>query len=112
MEYSKEQRMAMAKVLLDIQSVDKHIDPRETIYFEKVKDNLNLTAQDHYEVFHLNTLKCLSMIKSLDDSQKGVFAQMMREMILADKYIDPVEASCFYDICEFINVSGVGLSVK
>lgn len=109
MEFTKEQKMAMAKVLLDIMSVDEDIDTRETNYFEKVKDTLGLTAQDHFEALHLNTLKSLSVIKKMNSNQKKDFAVMMREMILADEFIDPNEAVSFYDICDFIHANGVGL---
>ena len=112
MEYTKEQKMAMSKVLLDIVSIDGNIDARETIYFENVKEMLNLTANDHFNILHLNTLKCLSVIKSMSVEQKTEFAKMMRNMILADKYIAPDEADSFYDICEFININGVGLSIE
>lgn len=101
----------MSKVLLDIVSVDEHIDARETLYFETVKDTLQLTTQDHYDVLHLNTLKCLSVIKSMPLEQKTDFAQMMRNMIIADRFIDPNEAVSFYDICEFLHINGVGLSM-
>lgn len=111
MEYTKDQKMAMSKVLLDIVSVDEHIDARETLYFETVKDTLQLTTQDHYDVLHLNTLKCLSVIKSMPLEQKTDFAQMMRNMIIADRFIDPNEAVSFYDICEFLHINGVGLSM-
>ena len=111
MEYTKEQKMAMSKVLLDIVSVDGNIDVRETMYFENVKEILNLTANDHFNILHLNTLKCLSIIKSMTVEQKTEFAEMMRNMILVDKYIAPNEADSFYDICEFINIKGVGLSM-
>lgn len=110
MEYTKEQKMAMSKVLLDIVSVDEHIDARETLYFEKVKDLLELSTQDHFDVLHLNSLRCLSIIKTLSAPQKTEFAKMMREMILADEFIDPNEAVSFYDICEFVHVNGVGLA--
>lgn len=110
MEHTKEQRMAMAKVLLEILSVDENIDSRETMFFERIKDRLDLTAQDHFEVLQLNTLKCLSIIKTMDYDQKMVFAQMMKGMILADEFIDPNEAVAFYDICEFVCLTGIGLS--
>ena len=112
MEYTKEQKMAMSKVLLDIVSVDEHIDARETLYFEKVKNVLDLTTQDHFDVLHLNTLKSLSIIKTMLAEQKMEFATMMREMILADEFIDPNEAISFYDICDFIQVTGVGLTAE
>lgn len=111
MEYTKEQKMAMSKVLLDIVSVDEHIDVRETMYFETVKELLQLTTQDHYDILHLNTLKCLCIIKSMTTEQKTEFANMMRNMIIADKFIDPNEAVSFYDICEFIHINGIGLSM-
>lgn len=101
----------MSKVLLDIVSVDEHIDVRETMYFETVKELLQLTTQDHYDVLHLNTLKCLCIIKSMTTEQKTEFANMMRNMIIADKFIDPNEAVSFYDICEFIHINGIGLSM-
>lgn len=111
MEYTREQKMAMSKVLLDILSIDEHIDSRETLYFEKVKELLNLSTQDHYDILHLNTLKCLSIIKSMGEDHKQGFVQMMREMIISDGMIDPNEARSFYDICELIHITGVGLSV-
>ena len=102
----------MSKVLLDIVSVDEHIDARETLYFETVKDMLELTTQDHFYILHLNTLRCLSIIKSMTIEQKIGFTQMMREMIIADRFIDPNEAVSFYDICEFIHINGVGLTIN
>jgi uncharacterized tellurite resistance protein B-like protein len=111
MEYTKEQKMAMSKVLLDIVSVDEHIDARETMYFESIKQTLQLTTQDHFDILHLNTLKCLSIIKSMTIEQKTEFATMMRKMIIVDEYIDPNEASSFYDICEFIHINGIGLTM-
>lgn len=111
MEYTKDQKMAMAKVLQDIVSIDEHIDARETMYFENVKEMLQLTTQDHFDILHLNTLKCLSIIKLMTVEQKTEFATMMRNMIIVDKYIDPNEAASFYDICEFIHINGIGLSM-
>lgn len=111
MEYTKDQKMAMSKVLLDIVSVDEQIDARETMYFETIKNALQLTTQDHFDILHLNTLKCLSIIKAMSVEQKTDFATMMRNMIIADRFIDPNEAVSFYDICEFIHINGVGLSI-
>ena len=111
MDYTKDEKMAMAKILLDIVSVDEHIDARETMFFENVKDMLKLSTQDHFDILHLNTLKCLSIIKSMTIEQKTDFATMMRNMIIVDKYIDQREATSFYDICEFIHINGIGLTM-
>ena len=104
--------MAMSKILLDIVSIDENIDARETMYFENIKEMLGLTAQDHFDILHLNTLKCLSIIKLMTVEQKNEFATMMRNMIIVDKYIDQNEAASFYDICEFIHINGIGLSMN
>ena len=82
------------------------------MYFENVKELLDLTTQDHYDILHLNTLKCLSIIKLMTIEQKTEFATMMRKMIIADGYIDPNEATSFYDICEFIHINGIGLTME
>lgn len=97
----------MSKVLLEIVSIDEHLVARETLYFEKVKDVLELSTKD---LLYLNTLRCLSIIKTLSAPQKVELAKMMRGMILADEFIDPNEAVSFYDICEFVHVNGVGLT--
>lgn len=112
MEYTKEQKRAMSKILLDIACVDENIDARETLYFESIKERLQLTTQDHFEILHLNSLNCLNIIKLMTSEQKFEFAKMMRNMILADRIVDPNEAVSFYNICEFINVNGVGLSMN
>lgn len=73
--FTQQEKMAMAKILMDIVSVDEKIDVRETLYFEKVKDILELTTQDHFELLNLNTLMCLSIVKRLSDEQKTYFAE-------------------------------------
>ena len=110
--FTLQEKMAMAKILVDIVSVDEKIDVRETLYFEKVKDLLELTTKDHFELLNLKTIMCLSTIKGMLDEQKIYFAEMMRSMVLADEYIDPKEASSFYDICDFIQIYGVGLNAE
>ena len=108
-EYSHEQKLAIVKILLDLVYIDGKVDSREISYYEKVKGYLELSPEEQFEVVNLNTLKCLATLKIMDDAQKMDFANMMRNIILADQYIDPNEASAFYDVCEFINVTGIGL---
>jgi uncharacterized tellurite resistance protein B-like protein len=111
MAFTQEQKMAISKVLLDILSIDELVDSRETLYFETIKEKLQLTAQDHYDVLQQNTLKCLNIIKVMSDEQKIEFVMMMRQMIVADKYIDPTEATSFYNICEYVKINGIGLTL-
>ena len=112
MDFTQEQKMAMAKILWDIVSVDGKIDSRETLFFETVKNDLHLSTEDHYAILNLNTLRSLSSIKAMATEQKVLFAETMKDMILADKYIDPNEAISFYDICNFLQITGVGLSTE
>jgi uncharacterized tellurite resistance protein B-like protein len=111
MAFTQEQKMAISKVLLDILSIDELVDSRETMYFETIKEKLQLTAQDHYDVLQQNTLKCLNIIKVMSDEQKIEFVMMMRQMIVADKYIDSTEATSFYNICEYVKINGIGLTL-
>jgi len=111
MAFTQEQKMAISKVLLDILSIDELVDSRETMYFETIKEKLQLTAQDHYDVLQQNTLKCLNIIKEMSMEQKKEFVMMMRQMIVADKYIDPIEATSFYNICEYVKINGIGLTL-
>ena len=108
--YNDEQKMAIAKVLLDIIYIDAKIDGREISYHERVKNLFDMSPENQFATVGLNTLYCLGIIKDMDDEQKLSFANMMKETILADEYIDSKEAEAFYNICEFIHITGVGLS--
>ena len=109
-EYNNEEKLAIAKILLDLIYIDGKVDRREINYFEKVKEVLELSPEEQFMVTGLNTLHCLGTLKTMDSEQKHAFAEMMRNVILADEYIDPNEAQAFYDVCIFIDATGVGLS--
>ena len=84
MEYKYNQKMAIVRLLLDIISIDEKIDTRETLYFEKVKKELNLSPEDHFKVKEFSTLLCLSILKEMTKEQKENYATLMKNMILAD----------------------------
>lgn len=109
-EYSNKEKLAIAKILLDLIYIDGKVDRREISYFEKVREMLDLSPEEQFMVTNLNTLNCLGVLKIMDLGQKRAFAEMMRDVILADEYVDPNEARAFYDVCIFIDVKGVGLS--
>lgn len=104
MEYTYNQKMAIVRLLLDIISVDGKIDARETFYFEKVKEELGLSPDDHFKVNNFSTLISLSIVKAMTDEQKADYAELMRRMILADNVIEENERIAYEDICEFCNV--------
>lgn len=96
--------MAIVRLLLDTISVDGKIDARETFYFEKVKEELGLSPDDHFKVNNFSTLISLSIVKAMTDEQKADYAELMRRMILADNVIEENERIAYEDICEFCNV--------
>ncbi|MBO7144951.1 MAG: hypothetical protein J6W13_09025 [Salinivirgaceae bacterium] len=104
MEYTYNQKMAIVRLLLDIISVDGKIDARETFYFEKVKEELGLSPDDHFKVNNFSTLISLSIVKAMTDEQKADYAELMRRMILADNVIEENERIAYEDICEFCKV--------
>jgi len=112
MEYKYNQKMAIVRLLLDIISVDGKIDERETYYFEKVKKELSLSPEDHFKVKDFNTLLCLSIIKNMSEDQKSYYAELMKNMILADGVIEPSELMAYEDVCKFCEIPAAGLNVQ
>ena len=104
MEYKYNQKMAIVRLLLDIISIDEKIDERETLYFEKVKKELNLSPEDHFKVKDFGTLLSLSILKGMTDEQKQDYATLMKNMILADGIIEPSELLAYEDICKFCDI--------
>lgn len=104
MDYNYNQKMAIVRLLLDIISIDEKIDERETLYFEKVKKELNLSPEDHFKVKDFSTLLSLSFLKAMTDEQKIHYTELMKNMILADEIIEPSELLAYEDICKFCDI--------
>lgn len=104
MEYKYNQKMAIVRLLLDIISIDEKIDERETLYFERVKKELDLSPEDHFKVKDFSTLLSLSILKSMSKEQKENYADLMKNMILADGIIEPSELLAYEDICIFCEI--------
>ena len=65
------------RILFDIINADGRIDARETFYFEKVKEELGLSPDDHFKVNNFSTLISLSIVKAMTDEQKADYAELM-----------------------------------
>lgn len=109
MEYTYNQKMAIVRLLLDIINVDGKIDARETFYFEKVKEELELNAEDHFRVYEFSTLMSLSTIKAMSKEQKLYYVDLMRNMILADEVVEENERIAFRDVCEFCQITDASI---
>lgn len=106
-ELSYQQKIALMRILLDIIHADGKIDARETFFFNKMKDELNLIDEDRIQIEEKNSLLALSQIKYYDDEQKEFFARMMSHMIIIDEDINVNEISIYNIVCEFCGIKAV-----
>ena len=84
-EYSYQQKLAIMRILLDIIHADGIIDARETFFFDQLKDQFELTDEDHEAVRQKNSLLALLQIRDFNEDQKMGFALYMSKMIVVDK---------------------------
>ena len=104
-EYTYQQKIAIMRILLDIIHADGIIDARETFFFEKLKDELQLTEEDHEIVKKKNSLLALTQIKLLDEEQKENFAKLMAQMIIVDEDINVNEVAIYNVVSEFCGIN-------
>ena len=104
MEFTYNQKMSIVKLLLDIISVDGKIDSRETFLFERIKEDLGLSSEDHWKAREYNTLLCLSIVREMSPEQKKYYSELMIKMILADEEVAPNERIAYNDICDFCGI--------
>lgn len=104
-EYTYQQKIAIMRILLDIIHADGIIDARETFFFEKLKDELQLAEEDHEIVKKKNSLLALTQIKLLDEEQKEYFAKLMAQMIIIDEDINVNEVAIYNVVSEFCGIN-------
>ncbi len=104
-EYTYQQKIAIMRILLDIIHADGIIDARETFFFEKLKDELQLAEEDHEIVKKKNSLLALTQIKLLDEEQKEHFAKLMAQMIIVDEDINVNEVAIYNIVSEFCGIN-------
>lgn len=104
-EYTYQQKIAIMRILLDIIHADGIIDARETFFFEKLKDELQLAEEDHEIVKKKNSLLALTQIKLLDEGQKEHFAKLMAQMIIVDEDINVNEVAIYNVVSEFCGIN-------
>lgn len=103
-ELTYQQKIAVMRILLDIIHADGIVDARETFLFNKLKDDFQLTDEDHDVVKSKNSLIALAQIKLLDDEQKKYFAKLMSDMIIVDEDINANEVAIYEVVSDFCNI--------
>ena len=103
-EFTYQQKIALMRILLDIIHADGRIDARETFFFNKLKEELELTDDDHAVVENKNSLIALTQVRLFDEEQKNYFAKLMGEMIIVDEDINANEITIFEVVADFCNI--------
>ena len=105
MELTYQQNIAMMRILLDIIHADGRIDAREVFLFNQLKDEFNLTDEDHIVVEKKNSLLALAQVKEMTEEEKDYFARLMNRMIIVDEDINVNEMAIYDLVCDFCGIS-------
>ena len=103
-EYTYQQKIAIMRILLDIIHADGIIEARETFFFEKLKNEFQLTEEDYEVVKSKNSLIALTQINYLNNEQKENFAKLMSQMIIVDEDINVNEVAVYNAVSEFCRI--------
>lgn len=104
MEFTYQEKIAIMRILLDIIHADGIIDERETLFFNKLKEEFNLEDSDYEVIKEKNSLIALSQIKLLNDEQKKEFTKLMSEMIIVDGDINTNEVAIYDIVNDFCKI--------
>lgn len=99
-----QQYIAIMRILLDIIHADGRIDARETFFYDQLKDEFNLTDDDHKVVQNKNSLLALAQVKEMSDEEKEYFAKLMSRMIVIDEDINVNEVAIYELVCDFCGI--------
>lgn len=103
--FNYQQKIAMARILLDIIHADGHIDAREIFYFEQLKNEFGLVEESHKDVEEKNSLMALAQVKMFNEEQKENFADLMAKMIVVDEDINANEVMIYNIVREFAGIN-------
>ena len=98
------QKIAVMRVLQDIIHADGRIDIRETNFFYKLLEELDLPKTSKDEISQKSSLIALLDIKNFTDEQKKYFAAMMDKMIKVDEDINVNEVAIYDVVIEFCGI--------
>jgi uncharacterized tellurite resistance protein B-like protein len=99
-ELSYKAKIAVIRILNEIMNADNIVHEKEVEYLDEVIKSFNMENDYKEDVKGLMTLEALSTIRSLSIEQKGEIAQMMGNMIVADKDINYNEVKLYNAFCE------------
>lgn len=99
-----QQKIAAMRVLLDIIHADGRIDIRETAFFDKLLNELNLPVDSKDQILSKSPLIALLDIKNFTEEQKVYFANLMDKMIKVDEDINVNEVAIYDVVIDYCNI--------
>ena len=99
-----DQKIAVMRVLLDVIHADGRIDIRETNFFYKLLDELDLPKTSKDEISQKSSLIALLDIKNFTAEQKEYFAAMMDKMIKVDEDINVNEVAIYDVVIDYCQI--------
>ena len=97
-QFSEDQRLALAKVLKEVMFADGEVHYSEILYFEKLKEYTGITASDIKVSSSWTVDQAIDGLKTLDQNQKKAVGVMIKEMSMADGKLTNEEKVLIKDI--------------
>ena len=96
----REERIAIARILIDLIEADFVIEAGEMEFFERAisKECFNITEKMLVEAKKIDLAKALIMLKEIDVERRQVLVQTLKQLSLADGECVPSEAALIYAI--------------
>ncbi len=110
-ELSYEQKISVMRILLDLVLADGKIDERETMYFKKIAEKLDLEQSARKDVDAKNSLLALTEISEFDQEQKEALSKLMGQMIIVDKDINYNEIRIYNVVNDFCKIN-IGFNME
>ena len=110
-ELSYEQKISVMRILLDLVLADGRIDERETMYFKKIAEKLDLEQAARKDVDAKNSLLALTEISEFDQEQKEELSKLMGQMIIVDKDINYNEIRIYNVVNDFCKIN-IGFNME
>lgn len=98
------QKVAVMRVLLDIIYADGRVDIRETAYYEKLFEELQLPLDAQKQIQAKSSLIALLDIKNFTEKQKKYFAALMDKMIKVDEDINVNEVAIYDVVIDYCDI--------
>ena len=99
-QLKREERIAIARILIDLIEADFVIEVGEMEFFERAisKECFNITEKMLVEAKKIDLARALVMLKELDIERRQVLVQTLKQLSLSDGECVPSEATLIYAI--------------